>query len=195
MGAVHLEQGLNVEVAWPSVRLGGVLASWAQGGNVPLGATCGCVCFELPGRCVSSQKHQPAYLCAHKCGDTCPPTHPCLSAQLPPCLAAGLGLLPLPETPGDASRAYPGMKPPRPHPVAAPVPALPAAPAAQPYRWLLRRAGSQPPPSRAAAFCVLSRCASASPCHSQPSAARAPRRSPHRSQPHTQVNFSAFSSN
>lgn len=62
------------------------MASWAQGGNVPLGATCGCVCFELPGHCVSNQKHQPAYLCAHKCGDTCPPTHPatrvCLHSSL-----------------------------------------------------------------------------------------------------------------
>lgn len=56
---------------------------------MPLGATCGCVCFELPGRCVSSQKHQPVYLCAHKCGDTCPLTHPpvsvCTAPSLPGC--------------------------------------------------------------------------------------------------------------
>lgn len=25
---------------------------------------CGCMCFELPSRCVSSQKHQPSHLCA-----------------------------------------------------------------------------------------------------------------------------------
>lgn len=59
-----------------------------------------------------------------------------------------------------------------------------------------------PPPRRVAAstltcgaFCVPPGCALASPHPSPPHHRPRPPRSPHQSQPHTQVNFSAFSSN
>lgn len=194
----HLEQGLQgVEVAGLCVHLGGVLASWGRGGNVPprvpmrvrvlppaqsLGLPPEASAQASP--CPEMWGHRPTR--SHQAVHTGPSSAWPLALALPAPAQNPRG--PFPWVPRGRCRRVPLRV--RHH-----VLELPAAPGAQPYRWLLHRAGSQPPPSRAAAFCVPSRCASASPRPSRPSAARAPRCSPHRSQPHTQVNFSAFSSN
>jgi len=109
-GIIHLtvvalgggSQGGDDMAVCPSGTCVGILGSGWQ-------CAAGCPCSELPGHCVSSQKHQPGHLHAQGRGDACPPAHTCLSAQvlpLPRCCPWGCPLHP--KTPGDPSHVCPG---------------------------------------------------------------------------------------
>lgn len=88
------------EVCWRP-RVGVVMCCWVS--------LRGCMCFKLPARCVSSQKHQPRHLRVQRCGDTCPSTPTCLSAQVLPLPGHWPRGCPLhPKTPGDPSHVCAG---------------------------------------------------------------------------------------
>lgn len=116
------------------------------------------VCSELPGLCVSSQKHQPGFSVPGDVGTHLPTR---LSAQLFPAWPLH------PKTPAPLPMQAQGAMPPcaRPRVRAVSDPPL-GCPALQ---MLLRRSGSHPPPSRAFAFCVLLAAGRALPRPSRPS--------------------------
>lgn len=157
--------------------LEGVAACLVHGGNMLL-----CPPTWVPTRCVPGWKNHPRHLHAQRSGDICPSA--CMHVCTGPSPAGGRGAVPSTSSPGGPHQACPGVKHPCPH--------HGVAPAVQ----------MAPPPRRVAAstltcgaFCVPPGCALASPHPSPPHHRPRPPRSPHQSQPHTQVNFSAFSSN